>query len=65
MSTDTPEVVRYRVGRKVENTIYVQVGPEPSDADTFIGSAVTGYDARWLVEQANLAGATAGQEQGR
>lgn len=50
--TDTPYV--YRTGRKVPNTIYAQMGPEPSDSDVFIGSAVTGFDARVIVRYANL-----------
>jgi hypothetical protein len=36
---------RYRTGRKVGNTLY--------DHDQFIGSCVTGYDARTLTALAN------------
>lgn len=45
--------MKYRVGRKVGNTIYVQRGSEPSDKDTFIGSCVSKAEAENLVIRAN------------
>lgn len=34
-------MVRYRTGRKVGNTLYLQLSDEPSDGDTFVGSCIT------------------------
>jgi hypothetical protein len=41
---------RWRVGRKVGRTVYVQLGPEPSDDDPLIGM----MDTRELAAQVVL-----------
>jgi len=44
---------RWRVGRKVGRTIYLQRGPEPSDDDPLIGVMDTARLARTAVEAVN------------
>jgi hypothetical protein len=43
----------WRVGRKVEKTIYRQVGTEPSDSDPLIGVMFSAEDAAQVVEAVN------------
>lgn len=45
--------IRYRVGRKLGRTIYLQFNKEPSDDDRFIGIMDKESDAQWFVDLAN------------
>lgn len=46
-------MVRFRVGRKVGRTIYVQLGPEPSDDDHLVGMLETREQAEAAVRGLN------------
>ncbi len=45
---------RWRTGRKVGRTIYIQTGPEPSDRDVLIGLMDTADMARTVVDAVNV-----------
>jgi hypothetical protein len=51
--------VRWRVGRHLSRTLYVQVRPEPSDADLFVGIMDSPEAARQVVDAMNLISAMA------
>jgi len=44
---------RYRTGRRNSRTIYIQAGPEPSDADEQVGTMDTAFLGRAVVEALN------------
>lgn len=44
---------RWRTGRKVGRTVYLQTGPEPSDSDLLIGLMDTPELARTVVDAVN------------
>jgi hypothetical protein len=51
MSDDQP--LRLRTGRKVERTLYIQVGDQPSDDDRLIGMVDTPELAETIVRAVN------------
>lgn len=51
--SDPSLAYRWRTGRKLGRTIYMQIGPEPSDEDEFIGLMDTADLAEQIVVSHN------------
>ncbi len=56
MTYTLPVSQRWRTGRKVKRTIYVQTGPKPSDEDMLVGVMDTPELARIVVDAVNTCG---------
>lgn len=58
-SDGDPVTGQWRTGRKNPHTIYVQVGDQPGESDTFIGSLINPADVALVVAAVNAANGTA------